>query len=694
MDNGKVQQQHLMRKAYVYIRQSTTHQVENNQESGRRQYQLVERAQQLGFRNVNVIDEDLGMSGAESKQRTGFQKLIAEISLGEVGMIIGLEVSRFARNNKDWYHLLDLCALFDTLIADQDGIYHPADPNDRMLLGLKGTISEVELSVLRNRMLEGSRNKARRGALFTKIPIGFVKSGSGCIEKDPNERVREMIDKVFAAFLRIQSIHGTYTWLVKQEIPFPRVNYGKFGREIIWGRPTCGGIRLILKNPTYAGAYAYGKTESRIRLQDGEVVKTSNHRREMGEWDVLLKDQHIGYISWEQYERNQAIIEGNFRKVGGQNRGPVLGGQSLLAGLIRCKRCGRRVRVHYGGRRGKSVHYRCDARKLAGKGTCLSFGGTWLDEMVGRQAMEVVKPLAIEASIRAIEDLGQEVVEKQKSLELALQDVQYQTERAYRQYNKVDPENRLVASQLEKTWNDGLEQVDELKQQIALLATQIRKVPPQERRELMALAQDLPAIWKAGTTTQEMRKRILRTLIEVILVDIDEPRAKIIAEIQWKGSHYTTLEIAKKRNGQQPHYTDADVILLIRQLAAQFPDEGIVPTLNKLGFRTKLGYPWTVNRLRSFRKYHKISEFDPQAPLQFLTLQQVAAKLEISSHRVRYLIDQGLITASQVCKNAPWAIPVKEIGKEGVEKAVESIQSKSNSPREGPWQANQQELFP
>lgn len=394
MGSEIIKAQHLTRVAYVYVRQSTQYQAEHNLESQARQYQLVDRAKGLGFTEVRVIDEDLGISGAVGSERSGFKRLVAEVSLGRVGMVLGLEISRFARNNAELYHLFDLCALFDTLIADQDGIYHPGAANDRMVLGLKGTMSEVELSLIKQRMLEGARNKAKRGELIYRLPVGLVKTEDQTIEKDPDERIRKSIEQVFVKFRETQSVRQTFLWFIQENISFPSIKYGKYGKETAWICPVYGTIYDVLKNPFYAGIYAYGRRESRARLEGGQIKKTKGHVIAMDDWQVLIKDNHEAYLSWDEYVKNQRIMKENNVRTSGSGRGKPLKGNGLLAGLLRCRRCGRKLVVTYGGKNSKIPAYSCcQARLRKGERDCISFGGMRVDEAVCREVLKVVEPL-------------------------------------------------------------------------------------------------------------------------------------------------------------------------------------------------------------------------------------------------------------------------------------------------------------
>jgi DNA invertase Pin-like site-specific DNA recombinase len=675
MQSEKIQESHRARIAYVYVRQSSLYQVEHNLESQRLQYQLVEKARQWGFTDVRVIDEDLGLSGAESEKRNGFQKLIAEVTLRMVGIILAREVSRLARNNADWYHLLDLCALFDTLIADQDGVYNAGHPNDRMILGLKGTMSEVELTVMKSRLLEGAQNKAKRGELISRLPVGLVCVDGQRIDKDPDARVQAAVEQVFSKFREMQSVRQVMLWFLQEEMSFPNIEYVSGKPQLVWKSPTYTLFNSVLKNPYYAGAYVYGRRTTRTEVREMKVRKTHGHALPMAEWKVVIKDHHPGYITWEEYEKNRGLMAENFKKHGGQiGRGPTLGGSALLTGCLRCRRCGRKLSVRYGGKNGKIPIYMCGGKRIQrGFHYCLSFGGLRLDQAVSQELLKVVKPVAIEAAFQALEGINRETDEQVRLLSLEREQAEYEAERAFRQYSRVEPENRLVAVKLETVWNEALKRVEKVKSRINQVQAVIQPLSPEEKESLLQLAEDLPKVWNAESTTAEMRKRILRTVLEEALVDVDSQRGQIVVDLHWIGGIHTRLEVRKNRTGQHRYSTDFEVLDLVRQLATQVSDKAMVPILNKLGYKTGHGNPWTASRVCSLRNSHEIPSFDPEAPRSFLTLQQTAEQLGICMQSARELIRKGIIAAHQIVAHAPWCVKTEEVEKEEVRKAADAI---------------------
>ena len=687
----KITASHKARIAYVYVRQSSPHQVQYNLESQRLQYELDGRARQWGFTDVRIIDDDLGVSAAEAGKRAGFQRLVTEVSLRRVGIILAREVSRLARNNADWYQLLDLCGIFDTLIADQDGVYHPNQPNDRMILGLKGTMSEVELTVLKSRMLEGARNKAKRGELIYRLPVGLVGAENGRIEKDPDLRVQAALEQVFSKFRETQSIRQTLLWFVQENISFPRAEYSREGTRTVWKLPNYTLFNGILRNPYYAGAYVFGRRTTRTEVRDLHVRKTKGHELPIAEWKVLIKDHHSGYITWPEYEKNLGIIADNLRKYGQSARGPVLGGAGLLGGLLRCKRCGRKLSVTYSGNRGTVPLYYCSGDRAQNGGAyCLYFGGLRVDQVVSQEILRVIEPAAIDAACRALEDLNHDVKERMRQLTLELQQAEYEAERAFRQYNRAEPENRLVVTSLETNWNRNLENVETVKKRMADAQTEIHPLQAEQKQSLRGLATDLPRIWTASSTSIEMRKRIIRSVLEEAIVDVDSDRSKIILDLHWKGGVHTHLEVRKNQTGQHRYCTDQQIVDLVRQLASQLADTAIVPILNKLGYKTGRGNAWTADRVRSLRNSHGIAVFDPNAPRTWVTLQQAARSLGISEQSVRKLIREGIITAHQIVMGAPWCIKSEELNKETVPPAVAAIIQK----RPGRWRVSSRKNQP
>ena len=562
----KITPEHLARQAIVYIRQSTADQVANNLESQRRQYNLPERARQLGWSDVAVIDDDLGRSGG-GIARPGFEKLLAAICEGRVGAVVSVEASRLARNGRDWHTLLEFCGLVGTLIVDEDGVYDPRHPNDRLLLGMKGTMSEMELSIFRQRSLEALKQKARRGELFMTVAIGYLRVAHDRIEKDPDRRIREAIDLVFAKFTELQTVRQVHVWLRQERIALPAVVHGADGRRVEWKLPVYNTIHHILTNPIYAGAYTFGRTASRVTIDAGRKKIVRGFRRSRSDWEVLINDHHEVYITWGEFERNQQLIADNANGKTFMSRGAIRRGEALLAGLFRCGHCGRKLHVAYSGVNGSAGRYHCRGSQMNhGGSACISFGGMRVDHAVGMEVIARVQPLGVEAALAAMEARGRENQEKRRQVELALEQARYETARARRQYDAVDPDNRLVAGELERRWNERLLVVRALEdERDALAAVQDASLSEEDRQRLLALGSDLERAWNSAGATPATRKRIIRTLINEIVVCISDQTLDLV--VHWNGGDHTALKVKKNRIGQHRWSAAADVVDLVRSLA-------------------------------------------------------------------------------------------------------------------------------
>lgn len=656
--SSKIMPDHRARQAYVYVRQSTPDQLLHNHESRRRQYALADRARALGWSEVVIVDDDLGRSGG-GVERPGFERLLLAICESRVGIVLAVEASRLARNGRDWHTLLEFCGLVGCLLADEDGVYDPRLVNDRLLLGMKGTMSEMELSLLRQRSLEALRQKARRGELFFTVAVGYRKARHDRIEIDPDLRVREAIALVFRKFGEYRSVRQVHLWLRQEAIPLPAVEQGPAGPRIVWKPPVYNTILHLLTNPIYAGAYAFGRTFSRVSVRDGRKRVVRGFRRERSEWEVLLPGHHEGYISWEEFERNQRLIADNANSKGLMARGSVRRGDALLAGLLRCGHCGRRLFVSYSGTAGYCVRYHCRGAHLNhGTRPCISFGGLRVDAAVSAELLRVLAPLGMEAALRAIESRADDHSDARRQAELALSQARYEAGLARRQYDAVDPDNRLVAAELERRWNDRLVEVHRLEEQLASLdEVKVALPTAEERARLMTLGADIEALWHHPGASVETRKHILRTAIVEIVAKVVDDTIDLV--IHWQGEDHTRLTVPKNRTGHHRWTTEAETGELIRALARQQPDAGIVAILNRCGKRTGKGNSWTESRVRSHRSAHGIAAYrdGEMSERRELTLEQTAQRLNVSKMTVLRLIGSGAIEASQVCKGAPWAIP-------------------------------------
>jgi DNA invertase Pin-like site-specific DNA recombinase len=679
----KIAAQHLTRPAVVYVRQSTLDQVRHHHESRRRQYQLAERARGLGWKEVSVIDEDLGKSGASSLKRTGFQRLVAEVGLGRIGAVLSIEVSRLARNNRDWYHLLDLCGLMDTIIVDDEGIYDVRQPNDRLLLGLKGTLSEAELSWFRQRAQAGLLSKARRGELILGLPVGYIKGADGRIDKHPDRRVQEAIAVVFRKFVECGSARQVLLWLRQNGILLPAVSIAE-GRKLIWRLPVYQTIIKFLKNPIYAGAYAFGRTATHTRVLEGRAHKVRGYRRAREQWSVLLPDHHEGYIGWEDYERNQRLLADNAQMKGLMVRGAARRGPSLLAGLLRCGRCGRKLHVAYSGTRGQVPRYHCRGGALNhGTDFCISFGGLRVDEAISREVVAVLAPGAIEAALKTATDVASKHDELARAIELELEQAEYEAERARRQFDAVEPENRLVAATLESRWDAALRSANELRTRLEALCAEHRPQLP-DRAALLQLARQFDKVWNHPAADHRIRKRLVRLLIEEIVATVDEAEPSIELVVHWKGGKHTALKIIKNRTGQHHRSTNHEAVEVVRELAPRLPDGQIARILNRLGYQTGAGNGFTAHRVVSLRNYHGIAVYNSDAAPSSITIEKASERLGVSTATVRRMIAVGIIEARQPVPYAPWAIDPAILSNETVKRAVDAIRSVGKLPRTAP----------
>ncbi|MBV8670486.1 MAG: recombinase family protein [Candidatus Eremiobacteraeota bacterium] len=656
----KITADHLSRGAFVYIRQSTADQLLHNPESRRRQYGLADRARQLGWTTVEIIDDDLGRSGG-GVSRPGFERLLAAICKGRVGAVFAIEASRLARNGRDWHTLIDFCGLVGTIIVDEDGNYDPRHPNDRLLLGMKGTMSELELSLFRQRSQEALKQKARRGALFLSVAAGYVRAGRDRIEKDPDQRVQEALSLVFARFAELQSVRQVHVWLRDEGIALPVACHGAAeGRSIAWRLPLYNTVHNILTNPVYAGAYAFGRTMSTVSVEDGRKRIKRGLRRPQSEWDVLLKDQHEGYIAWSEFERNQRVITNNATGKGSAVTGAVRRGELLLAGLLRCGHCGRKLYVGYGG---KSGRYYCQGA-LVNHGTarCISFGGLRADNAVGTEVLRVLKPLGIHAAVKALATQTSEISAARRQRELALQEARFSAAYARRQYDAVDPDNRLVASELERRWNEALQVVHRLEGEIAELEAK-RPAPlgEKERRHLMQLGADLELAWSHPAATAETRKRILRTALHEIIVRIEEGFLQMV--LHWQGGDHTPLQLKMNGVGKHRWTVPEDTLSMIRELARLMPDQQIARLLNRAGKPTGRGNGWTKTRVCSFRSHHGIGVYREGEWVERgeMTLEAVAQSIDVSVMTALRMIRHGIIKGRQLCRGAPWVIKAEDL---------------------------------
>jgi excisionase family DNA binding protein len=589
--------------------------------------------------------------------------MLGAICDGKIGAIFSIEASRLARTGRDWHTLLEFCGVVGVLLIDTDGIYDPTQINDRLVLGMKGTISEMEVATFRQRAQAALEQKAKRGELFRRVAIGYVRTSNNRIEKDPDERVRAAIDLVFRKFAELASARGLYFWLCHQQIKLPAISGAKSARTIVWTPPRYHSLLSLLKNPVYAGAYAYGRSRVTVRLEQGRkrILRQKHHQHR--QWAVFIPDHHEGYIGWDVYQSNQALIANNANAKGDIVRGSVKRGGALLSGILRCGHCGAKLLAQYPGP--TVIRYQCSSHILDREATCcVSFGGLRADRLVAEQMLQSLKPVGIQAAMRAIESLQGARDERVHHKELALQQARYEATHAQRQYDAVDPLNRLVAAELERRWNEALKFQSQLEEElVALRRQQSDPLSDATRRELLALGHDVRQLWDHPKSPPEFKKRILRTVLKEIIASSNGDTVRLV--LHWQGGDHTELTLQKTRSGQHRYVTDTGTIELIRSLARIQPDSMIASILNRMGHRTAHGQSWTTTRVCSARNRHAIEVYreGERAARGELIVSEVAALLRVTDTTVLRMIRQKRLAATQVCLNAPWVLLRDDVAK-------------------------------
>jgi DNA invertase Pin-like site-specific DNA recombinase len=660
-DNLKIQEAHLRRTAYVYIRQSSATQVLINRESTERQYQLSERAAQLGWSRtqIQVIDEDLAQTASGVVIRHGFAQMIQEVGLGQVGIILCLEASRIARNNAEWYRLLELCGVTDTLIGDLDGLYHPGLFNDRLLLGLKGTMAEAELHVLRLRLNGAIRNKAKRGELRRGLPVGLLwGEGEGEVIFHPDQAVTGAIRTVFEKFAELGSARQVWLWFRSEGLPFP---HERPNGQVLWVTPTYIAVHTVLSNPVYAGAYAYGKSRCERYVDGTGRVRKRVRLLPMDQWAVLIRDHHPGFIDWATFEMNQARLANNTHPGPHQGTGAVREGSALLQGLATCGRCGRHLRVYYQGKNSTPGYYCANSQTFNGRGTwCLRVGGVRVDRAVVETFLEAIAPAGLEAAIAA-QSLGEAQDQNAlKQFRLQAERSRYEAERAERRFRSVEPENRLVARTLETEWENKLHEQQAAETELARKEQEQKlQLTDPQREQIRALGSDLKRVWDAPTTTDRDRKELLRGLLEEVKINVVPEENKALVVLRWKTSAVSELDVLWRSPRPAPIRTDEETIELMRRLAVHHPDSVIAGVLNRQGRKTARGESFTASRVASLRTHWKIPRH--QAPAKppegkLLTVDAAAKDLGVAASTLLRWLNDGFIGGEQVTPGAPWRI--------------------------------------
>jgi DNA invertase Pin-like site-specific DNA recombinase len=692
--NPKITPEHLRRRAVVYLRQSSEGQVRNNRESQELQYALAKRARALGFSEVEVIDADLGASAAvAAKRREGFERLLGAVALREVGIVLSRELSRLLRTDRDFCQLVEMCQIFGTLVGDDQTVYDVGRMDDHLVLGIKATMSVAELRVLRMRLTEGRNNKARRGELYPRLPAGYVRDATGKVVKDPNRRVQEAIGLVFAKFRETWSIRQTFKWFRDHDVELP-VTKPRGGVVFQLPRPTF--VAYVLHNPFYAGAYAWGRRPTEVLWRDGVLRKRQGAAVPPADAPVFLRDHHEGYIDWATFEENQRMMRRNyFRGESDETAGAARAGKGLLSGLLRCGRCGRRLHVRYWGKAGTAARYLCVGDFQAGGGRyCLGFGGATVDRRFGEEVVRVLSPLGVRASLLALEQRGAEQGERHQAIARQVEQLEYEARRAFEQYDECDPRNRLVASELERRWNEKLEELERARSALGELDAVLRPPSLEERRALEALGERFADVWNHPACPMELKKQIVRTVVEEILVDEDPP-GRLSFIVHWKGGCHTAFEMEKVTSRTVHRTADSD-LEVIRKMAPRYGDDDIARVLNKLGRRTGKGKPWSRLAVKTARRNHGIdghtsSVVDPDV----LTLQGAARYTETSDTTIKKLVDAGVLPMRQLVPFAPWEIRRADLDNEHVRAIVDRLKRTGRLVLgDGDTSRDQAELFP
>ena len=663
----KVTAAHLRRSALIYIRQSTIRQVLENTESTERQYALRQRAQTFGWApdQIRVIDQDLGHSGASAADRAGFQELVAEVSLGHVGLVVGLEVSRLARNSADWHQLLELCALTDTLIYDDDGLYDPRQFNDRLVLGLKGTMSEAELHVLKSRLQGGIHSKARRGDLKTPLPVGLVYTPDDRVALDPDQAVQEAIRLVFETFDRTGSAWKTARYFTLHDLLCPRrLRDGPHQGELVWGPLLHSRVRQILHNPRYAGAFYFGRTHTRY---------TGDHKAHVellptDEWLALIPNAHPGYITWEQFQRNQARLRANARDYDPEDgvRSPREG-SALLQGLAICGRCGERMTIRYHQRQGALIpDYVCQRRGIQhGEAICQHIPGSTIDAAIGALVVELISPEALQLALAVQDEYVQQLAHVDQLRRQAIERARYEADLAHRRYLRVDPDNRLVALTLERDWNDKLQALQDLEQAYDRHTTQDPRLDTAQQAAVAALATDIPRVWADPAIPMRERKRLVRLVIADVTLLRDDVQVHMAIRLH---SGYTrTVHLPRPQTLAEQRRTSAEIVARIETLLDEYTDGGVAQMLNEAGLRPVDGATFTLGSVRYLRQSHHLrSRWQRLRDQGWLTQTEVASGLHIGVATVKRWRQEGILRAAPYndkneCLYAPltYALPAK-----------------------------------
>jgi DNA invertase Pin-like site-specific DNA recombinase len=634
---------------------------------------VAERMRSLGWQAVEIIDTDLGYSaGIASARREGFERVLSSVALGEVGIVGSWEVSRLSRTDKDWCRLLEVCQIFGTLIADEQHIYDLNSLDDQLVLGIKGTLSVVELKVLRQRMLAGQESKARRGELFKRLPVGYVLDTMGKVAFHHDRRVHEALQLVFIKFRERWSVRQTFQWFRDHDVELPANPIQ--GTRLVWKIPSQSLIRDILCNPFYAGAYVWGRRPVTARLVEGRLEKRQGAMRRAEECRVFIRDHHVGYIDWATFEENQRMIRRNsVNWQGDESMAAIRAGQGLLAGLLRCGHCGRKLHVRYWGGRGTNARYLCKGDYDDGGQYCIGFGGASVDRRLGQELLKAISYLGVEASLKAIDELSAGDVAQRVALSSKLKQLEYEARKAFEQYDTVDARNRLAAGELERRWNEKLEEVEITKQRLSSLNGKRHSLSSEDEAHLRYMGEHFGELWQSDRCPSELKKMIFRTVMEEIIVRTDADKKLLQFTIHWKGGTHTQIEVERPRPATESA-TPMEALDIIRRMAVRSGDDQIASVLNRLGYSTGKEKRWNQIRVATARRNHSIPGQKRAAPdPERISLSEAARLCGVSHHTIERLVETGLLKREQAAPRAPWEIRRADLDREPVRSIIERL---------------------
>src|SRR5215467_6399962 len=689
----KIKPEHLVRKAIVYLRQSSEKQVRQNIESQRLQYELAEHVRSLGWQEIEIINSDLGSSAAMgSASREGFERVLTSVALGEVGIIVSREVSRLSRTDKDWCRLFEVCQIFGNLIGDEQQVYDLSYLDDQLVLGIKGTLSVVELKVLRQRLQAGQESKALRGELLKRLPIGYARDGTGKVVWHPDRRVCKAIQLIFRKFRELWSVRQTFLWFRDHDVELP-VNPIR-GTQLVWKIPAQSLVRDILRNPFYAGAYVWGRRPVETLLIEGRLKKRQAAIRRPQNCRVFIVDHHVGYIDWPTYEENQRMIGRNaVNWEAEESMTAIRAGQGLLVGLLRCGHCGRKLHVRYWGGRGANARYLCKGDYDDGGQYCIGFGGGSVDRRVGQELLKVIAPLGVEASLRALEELSAGDAAQRAALASKLEQLEYEARKAFEQYDAVDARNRLAASELERRWNEKLEEIEAVQQRLSSLDGKRYSLSPEEEIRIRSLGDHFAEVWQSDHCPPTLQKMIFRTAIEEIIVRRGPDKTTLELIIHWKGGAHTQLAMERPRSATETA-TPLEALEIIRRIAVRHGDDQIASVLNRLGYSTGKGKRWNQTRVATARRNHSIAGQKRALPdPETVSLSEAARICGVSHHTIERLVEAGVLKREQVTPRAPWEIRRTDLDAEPIRNIIDRLLRTGKLILEGGCAEDQTALF-